>query len=208
MTTDGLHFLTVLEGADHLGVSTLKLREAAMLGLVPSQRDNEGRLRVDLTGLTTLPPKRRQALAADVMLGMFFDEIEDLHDALARKTGEVTELGDLGARQGDALTRAGQALPDGPSGREAELTGLLDRAMKILEMQGSADGDTDRLRASTDKAMDLLDRAMQRGDAIEAELGATRTQLDQALSLSERAVEQAARTRTERPGFWARIFGR
>ncbi len=202
--TSGVQFLTIPEGAAHLGVSGLRLREAALRGTVPSQRDNQGQLRVDLTGLRALPelPKGAAPLAADDVLGLLFDEVEDLQDALGSKVQEVARLSDLVERQGQAIEKADKALSTANTAetvesarKEAELTGLLDRALTV------ADG----LQAEADQV----------AQAQRAELQVAQNQLARALALSERAVETAANAGAApvmKPkgisGLLARIFGR
>ncbi len=223
----GLHFLKVAEGARHLGVSGIRLREAALRGLIPSQRDNEGALRVDLSNVDSLPTTKAPALAETDLLDILFDEIEELQSALSRKEEDVAGLTGLVKRQGAALARAEAALdPSATTQREAEMQGLLDRALALLEVQQGADQETSALRGSAEKAMNLLERALKRAEEVEAraqeradaltsELEAAHTQLEKTMALSERAIEQATRAQTPEivrakglAGLWARLFGR
>jgi hypothetical protein len=226
-----LNFLTVAEGARHLGLTGLRLREAALRGQIPSQQDNEGRLRVDLTGVEALPELGADAAPLDpgALMGLLFDEIEDLQADQAAKDSQIAALSDLVVRQGAALEKAGDVLArpaSGPVGRQGELIALLDRAMEHLEAQ-AVEGETGRrLQVTANRAMALLERALKRaGDvqvqadvqtkALESDLETMRAQLEHTLALSERVLEaragasrQVPENTQAKPGFWARIFGR
>ncbi len=227
----GLNFLTVAEGARHLGLTGLRLREVALGGQIPSQHDNEGRLRVDLTGVKALPEVGADAPPLDpgALMGLLFDEIEELQADHAAKDRQIAALSDLVVRQGAALEKAGAVLATpakGAVGREADLIALLDRAMELLEAQ-AVEGETGRqLQATANRAMELLERALKRADdvqvqadaqvkALELDLETMRAQLEHTLSLSERVLEGVAgashpvtENTKAKPGFWARIFGR
>ena len=98
MTSDaeGKQFLTVDKAALILGQNRLRVREAIARGQLQARRDNEGRMRVDLTDLSHVPKNGAEpALAPDAMLGLLFDEIEELGDAI---TPRATTIGSTGPR--------------------------------------------------------------------------------------------------------------
>ena len=193
-------FLTVEEAAGRLGVSRLRVREAAARGLLASRRDNEGHLRIDLPDLPRLAPDKGDGLQPDAIMAFLFDDIEELEAALADRDVAITRLTDLLDRQDSALTRAALAL-EASEAREARMAGLLDRALTHLDGQerlaGVADAALTKLEdtaerldlslAQTEKLDALLTRAMAMAEQGEA----ARHGAEQALSLLERALAQA-----------------
>ncbi len=115
-TNPSQQFLPVAAAAERLGVSRLKVREAAARNLIPSRRDNENKLRLDLSG-TPLPDLSEIGIRSDVppamLMDVLFDELEELHAELAGAAVERSALRDLADRQAEALDRAlsaGEAL--------------------------------------------------------------------------------------------------
>lgn len=182
--TERLQFLTVAEAAARLGVSRLRLRDAAARGLVPSKRDNEGRLRFDLAEVTEAPPGADgPPLAADALLDILFDEVEELQAELSTRDDEVAALSALAARQDAALDQATAAL-EAKAAAEARLGALLDRALSHLEADADA---RERLAAVTARALSHLDGA---GEGLERSLAQTarfEALLARALDLAEAA---------------------
>ena len=214
---DGLQFMSIVDGARHLGVSSLRLRTAALQGLVPARRDNKGHIRVDLSTVSALPEDsdRAKPLAPAQLMSLLFDEIEDLHGALAQKDAEIAALTTLVERQDNALERAVAV----PTGNDVALTTLLDRAMALLETQQDSARQVETTSQMLDRALTLLDRtqsaAEARGAEVEAELGTTKDQLEQTMALSERAIERIAAGKSAKAeqqeglaGLWARLMGR
>lgn len=182
--TSGLQFLTVAAAAERLGVSRLRLREAAAAGAIPSQRDNEGRLRLDLTGVTLGDVARP---AADTLVDLLFDEVEELQAELAARGAEVAALSDLAGRQDAALAAAEAALSQGAADL-ARLGAVLDRAMAHLEADVAA---RERLAGVTERALDRL-------DDTGAQLAGSLSQTARFEALAARALDAAEAAR--RPG--------
>ena len=185
--SSGLQFLSVAEAAAQLGLSRVKVREAAARGLIPSQRDNENRLRLDLTALD--PAKLEQKgkrLSQTALMHALFDEIEELHEDLGARTAEVESLRDIADRQADALegaaTRMEQVAAD-----KAQLQGLLERALAHLEDTENSEGNA-RLADVSDRALTALEET---GDQLEESLSQT-ARFD---ALVSRAVDYAAASR-------------
>jgi hypothetical protein len=184
MTSDaeGKQFLTVDKAALVLGQNRLRVREAIARGQLQARRDNEGRMRVDLTDLSHVPKNGAEpALAPDAMLGLLFDEIEELDALGADRDAHVALLTDLVARQADAIEQADVALSIAEQ-NETRLTGLLDRALAHLEQDANA---AQRMAQVTDRAVSTLDSV---GDDLEASLNQTaqfQGLLNRALDLAE-----------------------
>ena len=179
----GLQFLSVIEAAEALGVSRMRVREAATLGAIPSIRDNKGQMRIDLSALSAPfePPERKGEIPAGVLLDILFDEIEDLQLSESDAQREVAMLQGLAGRQAEALDRA-EVMLDVEAEQKTRLIGLLDRAMEKLEARAASEA---RLANVTDRAM----------DALEASAGKLEQAVSQSArfdSLLERALEYAA----------------
>lgn len=203
---NGSQFLTVAEAAKALGQSRLRVREAVARGDLTARRDNEGRLRVDL------PPSGQNviskgALAAEDVLGLLFDEVEDLQDLLAAKDADLTALGALVERQGAALDQADSAL-DQADQRQQRLSDLLDRALAYLE---DSHHKTDRLSQLADRALahlennegkterltDIADRALDHLDVSTRDLAASQAQTARFDALLARALDLAQQNRED-----------
>ena len=183
-STSGLQFLSVAEAAERLGVSRVKVRDAAARGLIPSKRDNENRLRLDLSGLQAeaLDGAGRRVDQTSLM-NLLFDEIEELHDALEGRTAEVQALRGIADRQADALDEAALRI-ERDAADKARLSDLLERALAHLET-GTQSGDTVRLADVSERALTALEET---GDRLEDSLSQT-ARFD---ALLERALEYAA----------------
>lgn len=182
---DGLQFLSVSDASQKLGISRLRLREAAARGLIPSKKDNEGRLRLDLTeileresqleGGTTLP--------AEALLDMLFDEVEELQGEIGARDKQIEALSDLAGRQAEALDRAEAALAKVET-QNTELHGLLDRALEHLDTDITA---RERLKGLSERALTLLEGT---GNQLEDSLQQTarfEALLERALYMAEAA---------------------
>lgn len=185
--SSGLQFLSVAEAAAQLGLSRVKVREAAARGLIPWQRDNENRLRLDLTALD--PAKLTQKgkrLSQTALMHALFDEIEELHEDLGGRTSEVEALRDIADRQADALEVAATRMEQ-DAAEKAQLQGLLERALAHLEDTENNEGNA-RLADVSDRALTALEAT---GDQLEESLSQT-ARFD---ALVARAVDYAAVSR-------------
>lgn len=211
-------FLPLAEAARRLGLSRLKLREAIARGVVAARRDNEGRLRIDLT---SVPADLRGAMAAapvapEALMGALFDEIEDLSGDLEQANDTTDRMVRLAGAQADALERAARALESATAERDrlGEIAGRALAAAEQAETRAAA------LSATTARALDLLDRSGRMMEGMKAEIDSLRSesgareaaiaahaaQLERLFVLSEQAMEQAAATRRA-PSLIARVFG-
>lgn len=163
---DRVQFLTVGEAAVRLGLSRMRIREAAASGVLPSLRDNEGRLRIDLSGIARngadVAPSSPDT-DPKTLISLLFDEIEDLQADIAADKVRERQLTDLAARQAGALDRAEAALDDAEAAKR-RLSDLLDRALQHLEDDLSA---RERLSGVADRATGLLEGT---GDRLETSL--------------------------------------
>lgn len=285
----GLQFMTVAEAAELLRVNSMTLRSAAVRGLIPSKRDNEGRLRLDISGVRTsgdaLVIPESAKLAPTEMIDILFDEVEELQSDLQDRDEQIVRLLDVSGRQAGAIDNAGRALDEAEhkqtrlsvmldralshleagADREARLTNLsgrsanlldatgdrleqslsqsgrfeqlLERAMRIAAEGSNGDGASEAMTAAVDRAMlmlddalnraeqgqssakkasELLDRALSTAERIEDQvqerdrrIEQQGTALETALSMSERAVALADQnTRPKRRGWFGWLFGR
>ncbi|MEO1686369.1 MAG: hypothetical protein AAFU61_00520 [Pseudomonadota bacterium] len=214
-------WLPLPAAAERLGVSRLKLREAVAKGVLPSRKDNEGRVRVDLSAA---PQDVRGAVSGVTaepasLIGALFDEIEELQREVSDRTDTVARFADLAGRQQDALETAAAAL-ERSQAESARLAGLLDRSLDLASaMDGRADPAADRalalleetaaaleesrregarLAALVGKAVDLADGASARAEAAaDARVAGLRSAADRAMGLLERATTDLEAARAE-----------
>lgn len=191
-TDDGMQFLTVQEAARALGQSRLRVREAVARGLLKARRDNEGRLRIDLTddpqAAVTAGQSGVPELAPDAVVGFLFDEIEELETVLSDRDARIAVLSDLLERQAEMLDRADTAL-NAAEENQTRLSALLDRALSHLEADGDA---TERLAGVSDRALTRLESV---GDELETSLGQSarfEELLSRAVEIAEGAGEPGA----------------
>ena len=201
-TSRGQEFLPVAEAAERLGVPRLKVREAAARKLIPSRRDNQNKLRLDLSG-TSLPDLRKAKSDGDtppeMLMDLLFDEIEELHADLADAAAERSALRDLVGRQADALDRAAERM-ERDAGQKARLSSLLERALNHLEA-GAAATDVTADRTTT---IERLEKEIAERERVIEDRNAA---VEKALQMSERAVALAAETEVSvRKGFWRRLL--
>ncbi|MFK7751322.1 MAG: hypothetical protein AB8B51_02120 [Sedimentitalea sp.] len=175
----GFQFLTVAQAAEKLGESRLRVREAVARGLLEGRRDNEGHLRVTLPDPPTLPEAMKKApdLPPEDLLGVLFDEVEELESTLVGRDDRLADLAKLLARQDSALVQADQAI-EGAQTREARLSELLERALVHLE---AVDLKSEKLESVTARAMGHLERT---GDAL-GQTARFDALLERALGLAE-----------------------
>ena len=198
-SVSGRHFLPVGEAAKLLGLSRMRLREAIAKGALPAKRDNEGRLRVDLS---SVPPDLDtqiggKGMAPAELLDTLFDEVEELQGLLAERDGEIGSIRQLLERQDSALARSVDLLGKRPepsrpdSQRTEELAGVSDRAMALLEETTAkleaALEDNARYRQLLERALSLSEAAMTPG----SESGELTEAADRAMGLLDRALKEA-----------------
>ncbi|WP_419906413.1 hypothetical protein [Hoeflea sp.] len=195
----GRHFLPVGEAAQLLGLSRMRLREAIAKGILPAKRDNQGRLRVDLT---SIPPDidgqiSGKGMAPSELLDALFDEVEELQGLLAERDREIGSIRQLLERQDGALEKSMELLDRhaGQSGhqdnRAEEMAAISDRAMAMLDETTAkleaALGDNARYRQLLERALSLSEAATAPGrDSTELTQAA-----DRAMNLLDRALKEA-----------------
>lgn len=199
----GTH-LTVDEAAARLGVSRLRVREAAARGMLPSRRDNAGHLRIDLPDRGALLSGGAD-LEPGAIMAFLFDDIEELEATLADRDATIARLADLLDRQDVALARSGAAL-DAADGREARMSDLLERALTHLEGQGRMTDVTEAALTRLEQTTARLDLSLAQSDQLDALLSRAMSlaergekaeqSADQALTLLERALAQAEGAQT------------
>jgi hypothetical protein len=181
----GLQFLTVAQAAELLRVNRMTLRSAAVRGIIPSRRDNEGRLRLDITGVTGTGDKlvvpESAKLAPAEMIDILFDEVEELQTDIQERDESIGLLLGISERQSSAIDGAGHAL-DEAERRQACLSSLLDRA--LLHLEAGAERET-KFASLSDRSAQLLDAT---GDRLEKSL----IQSGRFENLLERAMKVAA----------------
>jgi methyl-accepting chemotaxis protein len=211
-------FLRLSEAAERLGISRLKLREAIAKGVVTGRRDNEGRLRVDLSSAPQDIVASSAEHSADpaALMQVLFDEIEELSAELEDSQAGAERLSHLADAQGASLERAIAALEAATADRDrlADLTG---RALAAAEEAGAR---AERLGDVAARSLGLLEDATSRVETLKAENAELKaeaarkdttvaqhaSQLERMFKLSEQALEKAAQARRE-PTLIARVFG-
>ncbi|MEP6018872.1 MAG: hypothetical protein ABJ251_10380 [Paracoccaceae bacterium] len=178
----GLQFLSVAEAANRLGVSRIKIRDAAARGLIPSQRDNENRLRLDISDVVKGDLSGGKVDQAALM-NLLFDEVEELSDDVRARSAEVDELRSIADRQADALDKAASQFEQDAADK-ARLSDLLERALAHLEGRDGND-DNARLADVSGRALNALEAT---GDRLESSLSQN-ARFD---ALLESALEYAA----------------
>lgn len=183
-TPPGLQFLSVAEAAERLGLSRIRVREAAARGQIPCKRDNENRLRLDLSGLTADDLERGgDRVDESALMNLLFDEIEDLNDDLAARRAQADAMRCIADRQAEALEDAADRMERDVL-EKARLSDLLERALAHLEAGGGV-GENARLADVSERALSALEAT---GDRLEDSLSQT-ARFD---ALLERAMDYAA----------------
>lgn len=184
VTQPGLQFLSVAEAAETLGVSRLKIREAAAKGVLPARWDNEKRLRVDLTGITAEQIETsKKSVSQSALMDLLFDEVEELHEALLSRDAETDALKGLAERQAAALDDAADRM-ERDAAEKARLSELLARARAHLEREPAVQGD-DRLTDISERALQHLETTGDRLESALAHSGRMDQLLDRAIALAE-----------------------
>ena len=201
----GYQFLPVGEAAFILGISRVRLREAVAKGIIPAQRDNQGRVRVDISRATADLARQLAETPVDpsALIDALFDEVEELQAIVLEREASIGQMEELIERQDRALQQtvelleqvmrnsagpvvcpAGQALAPspGPAG-DGSLAAISDRALAML------DDVTGKLEASLEqnrRYQQLIDRAMAFSDAW---ANATEGKSVQMADAAERAID-------------------
>lgn len=187
----GLQFLSVAEAAARLGLSRLKIREAAARGLLPAQRDNQGRLRVSLAGLTgaqlDLSGQRTDGAA---LMDLLFDEVEELHEALLIGEAEIEALKALAARQAQALDQAAERIEQ-DAAEKSRLVDLLARALDHLEAQPGPQRE-EKLARLSERALQHLEATGEQLESAVAQSGRFDQLLARAVALAEASKAEGA----------------
>jgi excisionase family DNA binding protein len=179
-----MQFLSVAEAAERLGVSRVKVREGAARGLIPSKRDNQNRLRLDLSDLTgDVFDRAEGSVDQTALMNLLFDEIEELHDDVLSRSAQVDALCSIANRQADALDSAASQMEQDDADK-AHLSDLLARSLAHLEAS-EGDRGTARLADVSDRALSALEVT---GDRLENSLSQN-ARFD---ALLERALDYAA----------------
>jgi tetratricopeptide (TPR) repeat protein len=279
----GYQFLPVGEAAFILGISRVRLREAVAKGIIPAQRDNQGRVRVDISRATADLARQLAETSIDpsALIDALFDEVEELQAILQEREASIGQMEDLIQRQDKALQQTVELLEQvmrrsagpaifpartaGPQPGEGTLTEISDRALAMLDevtdkleasleqnrryqqlidramafsdaWANATEGKAAQMAGAADKAIELLERALQEGEAkhhatqklggmvdralaagavletevVEArdKLGKQEKLVGQVLEMSERAVNLANGTKVPRRSFLAWLTGR
>jgi DNA repair exonuclease SbcCD ATPase subunit len=201
----GYQFLPVGEAAFILGISRVRLREAVAKGIIPAQRDNQGRVRVDISRATADLARQLAETPVDpsALIDALFDEVEELQAIVLEREASIGQMEELIERQDKALQQtvelleqvmrssagpvvfpARQALAPSPApAGDGSLAAISDRALAML------DDVTGKLEASLEqnkRYQQLIDRAMAFSDAW---ANATEGKSVQMADAAERAID-------------------
>lgn len=206
-TRSGLQFLTVAEAAERLGVSRIKVREAAACGLIPFKRDNENRLRLDISGVGK-DALQGGKVDQSALMNLLFDEIEDLSDDLRARSAEIDALSDIADRQADALDNAASQIERDAADKarlsdlleltlsqNARFDALLERALEYAAA-GKAAGESDAraMGDTADRAMAMLDKAIGGAEKSRQATDRALQMLDVAVGGAEQSQQAVVRT--------------
>jgi hypothetical protein len=210
-------WLSLDEAAGRLGVSRIRIREAIAAGLVSARRDNRGLWRVSLGGDLDQTRRRMETarLAPEALVGLLFDEIEEMNLLLADRDASLDRLKALVERQDGVIARAlslAEAPPAGQSVDGARLSEANDRSLRLIETTldklAGRDADIGRLAG-------LVERSLTTIAGLEAEM-TRQTQiaerqkglLEKLFSLAETSIERFARSDLRTRGFVERLRDR
>jgi hypothetical protein len=197
---NGYQFLPIGEAALLLGVNRLRLREAIAKGLVKSQRDNEGRCRVDLT---SAPDDLEKAMASSptepaALIDALFDEVEEMQLQIDERDGHLDRMQSLIERQDGVLHRSIELLEKyrseiarGAANSPEALASVSDRAMSMLD---EVTGKLESTLAENERYRDLVARAINFSEewskATDARAGRLADAAERAMGLLERALPE------------------
>jgi excisionase family DNA binding protein len=186
--------LSVLEAAERLGISTVRVRQYIRSGKLRGFRNNRGHWRV-------VPPlQSREQLAAEAgaelsesdAVDLLVDEILELKDTLAEREERLTRLDSLIARQQQAFDRAISERNDVRAERDAALV----RA-------AASEGESGRLRELLGRTLDRLEEALARLTDADKRHRSALTTLDRALTVLDSTSQRFALERETRLKFEA-----
>jgi hypothetical protein len=208
-------WLSIDEAARRVGVSRLRLREAIAAGLCEARRDNRGSWRVALAADPASLKERVEATRAapDALIGLLFDEIEDVNLLVADRDESMARLNALAARQQEVIERAlslaqsAEATPD-----TARLAAVEDRSARLIETALAQLAARDE---EVVKLTGLLDRAFATISALEGEVNRhagvaerQRSLLDRLFSLASASLDRFSLAEPRGGGFLTRLRGR
>jgi len=202
MSEPGLQFLTADDAARRLGVSRLRFREAVARGRVPCTRDNEGRMRFDLSGAAALEAVEgdlRDRLEPAALVDLLFDELEELQAERGAQATEIAALRELLERQDTVLSQAVSALESVTEQAERLRS---DRARLAEVAEAALDGaevGADRLEAAMGQLI-RYQALLERATGLAETRGAPQVPeaANRALALLQTAVLSAETERAEK----------
>jgi hypothetical protein len=182
-------WLSLDEAARRLGVSRIRLREAIAADTISARRDNRGFWRVSLPEGEGAAMRRIGEVRADPsqLIGLLFDEIEDLNADLAERTADEARMAALIERQ--------QA--------------LLDRALSLVERPAATGLDAERVAALQDRSQRVIEQTLGKIEARDAELSRLTRLMDRALTTVaglDAEVTRQAEVAVEQQALLARVL--
>ncbi|MGI9350049.1 MAG: hypothetical protein ACR2O3_00685 [Rhizobiaceae bacterium] len=190
-----LNFLTVEEAAEKLGISRIRARESVLHGLTPARRDNQGRLRIDLSQVSSLQAiglelEARGSIDETEILDLLFDELEELQETVDQKNSDIHHLSQFVERQAMAI-RNTEKLLDRQEQQQLQILELLNRCLAQLEQGASR---TEKFQRIAQQAIDLLERSEEELASRTYQRQELERLLSGSMAVSEIAVETSART--------------
>lgn len=251
-------FLLVDDAAQLLGVNAADLRRAIACGLIPLRQDNQGAIRVHRGEVPNDLATRlsEHEMDSDKLSAVYEDELTSLRRQLGDTQSQQAQLEQLLQRQADALQGAAAALEKRQSElgqsqsainslsaslqkseqESKRLSEIIERTFAAIEQrENQVLEQTQQLTSKTDKAMELLQRALEEAESANAQVSfntisasaqtAERDRLDQELkqrdalinnqhqlmermvSLSEQSLTGAKPQAVRKKSFWQRLWG-
>jgi len=209
------YFMSIGEVAAVFGVSRLRVREAIAEGLLEARRDNEGCWRVHcdtVNASRNAIATRRGQPAASTLIEILFDEVEELQSEMVSKDRHIERLDELLHRQHQISEYAVEVAERKGGGSPAQVQAVADRAIELLE---SAVDRLERNRVEMDRMTALLDRAFDASDRLEHKVAekyevieSQYAQIERLLSLVEERLDTAEAIRDENRSLIDRLLSR
>ena len=179
---ENIHFITVSKAAKRFGVSSLRLRLAAAQNLIPSKRDNEGQLRLDINQIQSSDfLETKVDLKAIEVFDLIFDEVEELQVQLKKTEQENSKLKELAFKQSEVIDRAEAKLSNEYLAKK-KVFSLLEKAIHLLEENALTDRQKENL---SQRALNLCQLATEKFEKSNLLSKTFQSMLERALTAAE-----------------------
>lgn len=169
----------------------MRVREALAAGMLSGYRNNQGHWLVDTETLpASLDGLQAASLPPDRLLELLFDEVEELQQTIDERDTTIAQLTALMERQGNALERAVSIAEDrsdrSSSDQVQALSATSDRALQLLEDA------MDRL-SGNEHSIQQLSQLVERGVATSEQFDAQLQRHQDHIEEKQAVIEQQGR---------------